>query len=92
VDELWDWTLGPRDRHTSEAHASGTQELVQVLEGAITVEVADQAITLKAGDAVSFPGDGSHSYVNTARRAARFSLAAFEPGAKSPTRGEVADD
>ena len=38
VVELWDWTLGPGDRHASEAHAAGTKELVHVLEGAITVE------------------------------------------------------
>ena len=57
VVELWDWTLGPADRHTSEAHASGTQELVQVQQGTITIEVADQSVTLGVGDAVAFPGD-----------------------------------
>jgi quercetin dioxygenase-like cupin family protein len=92
VVELWDWALGPGDRHTSEAHTSGTHELVHVLEGAVTIEVADQAITLQVGDAASFPGDTPHSYANTARRRARFSLVVFDPGARSPTREEVADD
>ena len=53
VVELWDWSLGPGDRHASEAHAAGTQELVHVLEGAISVEVDDQVIALEAGDALS---------------------------------------
>ena len=42
VVELWDWTLGPGDQHTSDAHAPGTKELLQVHEGKVTVEVADQ--------------------------------------------------
>ena len=42
VVELWDWTLGPGDRHVSEPHAHGTEELVKVHEGAIVVEVAER--------------------------------------------------
>jgi transcriptional regulator with XRE-family HTH domain len=61
VIELWDWTLGPGDRHTSETHAPGTKELAQVQQGTITIRVADQPISLDAGDAVSFPGDVAHS-------------------------------
>ena len=80
VVELWDWTLGPGDRHASEAHAPGTKELVHVQEGSITVEVADQSVTLDAGDAVAFPGDVAHSYANPSTQPARFSLAVFEPG------------
>ena len=80
VVELWDWTLGPGDRHASEAHAAGTKELVHVQEGSITVEVADQSVTLDAGDAVAFPGDVAHSYANPGTEPARFSLAVFEPG------------
>ena len=80
VVELWDWTLGPGDRHASEAHAPGTKELVHVQDGSITVEVADQSVTLDAGDAVAFPGDVAHSYANPGTQPARFSLAVFEPG------------
>ena len=89
VVELWDWTLGPGDRHASEAHAPGTKELVHVQEGSITVEVADQSVTLDAGDAVAFPGDVAHSYANPGTQPARFSLAVFEPGVGSGTRSEV---
>ena len=80
VVELWDWTLGPGDRHASEAHAPGTKELVHVQQGSITVEVADQSVTLDAGDAVAFPGDVAHSYANPSTQPARFSLVVFEPG------------
>jgi hypothetical protein len=47
VVELWDWTLGPGDQHVSQAHARGTKELVQVRQGPITVEVAEQSVGLR---------------------------------------------
>ena len=89
VVELWDWTLGPVDRHMSEAHASGTRELVQVQQGTITIDIADQLVTLGVGDAVAFPGDVAHSYANPHAEPARFSLAVLEPGVGSGTRSEV---
>jgi transcriptional regulator with XRE-family HTH domain len=79
VVELWDWWLGPGDRHVSKAHAVGTQELVHVLAGRVSVEVDDQVIDLDTGDAVAFPGDVDHAYVNSHDQTARFSLGVFEP-------------
>jgi transcriptional regulator with XRE-family HTH domain len=91
VVELWDWLLAPGDRHASEAHAPGTRELLQVLDGTVTVEAAGQAVTLDAGDAVAFAGDTAHSYANPGARPARFSLAVFEPGVGPGTRSETTD-
>lgn len=91
VVELWDWTLGPGDQHVSEAHTPGTKELIQVHEGAVTVEVADQAVTLDTGDAVAFPGDVKHSYANVGEQPTRFSLAVFEPGVGTTSRSEAFD-
>jgi transcriptional regulator with XRE-family HTH domain len=80
VVELWDWTLGPADNYTSEPHAAGTWELIQVQKGSIAVEVAGESVGLGVGDALTFPGDVAHSYVNAGKRPARFSLAVYEPG------------
>jgi transcriptional regulator with XRE-family HTH domain len=80
VLELWDWSLGTADRHTSEAHTAGTKELVHVLAGAITVEIDDQVISLGTGDALAFPGDIDHAYANPYQEPARFSLAVYQPG------------
>jgi hypothetical protein len=49
VVELWDWTLGPAERHDSEAHTPGTKELVQVQQGTVTVEVTGEPVTLESG-------------------------------------------
>jgi transcriptional regulator with XRE-family HTH domain len=91
VLELWDWTLAPDDHYVSEAHTAGTKELMQVQQGTITVEVADESVTLDAGDAVTFPGDVAHSYANRGGQPARFSLAVFEPGVGSGLRPEAAN-
>lgn len=77
VVELWDWTLGPGDRHASDAAAGATHKLLHVLEGAIVIEVAEQEITLQTGDALSFPSDLPHAYANPSDAAARFSLSVF---------------
>ncbi|TSD62865.1 cupin domain-containing protein [Aeromicrobium piscarium] len=79
VVELWDWTLCPGERHASEAHAAGTRELLQVIEGRITVEVDGEVYALSIGDALTFTGDVPHAYANTGDALARFGLAVFEP-------------
>ncbi|QNN51828.1 helix-turn-helix domain-containing protein [Nocardioides mesophilus] len=90
VVELWDWTLEPGDRHESEPHTTGTKELIQVHQGEVSVTVADQSLALGAGDAVAFPGDVAHSYLNAGKRAARFSLAVFEQGVGTRSEGHDA--
>ena len=91
VVELWDWTLGPGDRHASEPHAAGTRELVRVHQGTVVVDVDDDSVTLSAGDAVVFAGDVAHAYANHRKRPASFTLAVFEPGVGSRSRAQVLD-
>ena len=56
-----------------------------MLAGTVTVQVADQVVTLQVGDAVGFCGDLPHSYANHDAESARFSLAVFEPGVGTGT-------
>lgn len=79
VVELWDWTLGPSERYAHDGHVAGTRELLHVLEGEVTVEVADETVPLEPGDAMSFASDVPHAYGNPASSPARFALAVFEP-------------
>lgn len=92
VVELWDWRLPARDRYASEPHAAGTRELAQVLSGTLEITVADQVVRLRVGDAVTFRGDVAHTYANPGTRAARFSLAVFEPGVGTAHRTEGGHD
>jgi transcriptional regulator with XRE-family HTH domain len=80
VTELWDWTLGPDESHTSEPHAAGTRELLLVLDGQLELRVGEHAEVLAARDAASFAGDLPHGYVNvSSAQVARFALTVFEP-------------
>lgn len=92
VVELWDWTLGPGDRHASQAHVTGTRELVHVLAGSVTLETGDQVMVLGVGDAVSFRGDLAHAYANDTSEHARFSLTVFEPSVDTNRRKEATHD
>ena len=81
VTELWDWTLGPGEDHSTEAHAAGTRELLLVLDGQVKLTVGQHAEVLATGDSASFSGDLPHGYANpSSARAARFALTVFEPG------------
>lgn len=92
VVELWEWTLAPGDRHESEAHSAGTKELLQVHGGAVLVEVEGEPHELLPGDAISFPGDVPHAYVQSGTGPARFSLTVFEPGVAASTASEPSHD
>jgi transcriptional regulator with XRE-family HTH domain len=82
VTELWDWTLGPGESHSSEAHAAGTRELLLVLAGRLELRVGPHAEVLAAGDSASFAGDLAHEYVNARpAQAVRFALTVSEPAA-----------
>lgn len=91
VVELWDWTLAPGEHHSSEAHAAGTRELLQVQRGTITVAIDGDAHMLDAGDALTFFGDTDHSYSNPSHETARFTLAVYEPGVGYTRRTEASD-
>ena len=92
VTELWDWTLGPGEGHSSPAHAAGTRELLLVLSGQVEVRVGQHAEVLGPGDSASFAGDLPHGYVNPSPvRAARFALTVFEPGVGPGSRSEATD-
>lgn len=86
VVELWDWSLAPGERYASEAHVLGTRELLQIMDGMLDVQVAEDVTRLHIGDAATFHGDVAHSYVNVGLGTARFSLAVFEPAVGSRHR------
>ena len=92
VTELWDWTLGPGENHSSPAHAAGTRELLLVLDGQIELRVGQHAEALAEGDSASFAGDLPHGYVNASTaEMARFALTVFEPGVGPGSRSEATD-
>lgn len=81
VVELWDWTLAPGETYSTEAHSTGTRELLLVLAGQVGLTVGQQTQVLTVGESAQFSGDVTHGYANPAADGptARFCLTVFEP-------------
>lgn len=77
--ELWRWTLAPGDEHRSEGHMEGTREMMAVLSGTLTLEVAESTYAVPAGGAVIFDGDRTHAYRNTHKRPLDAVLVVIQP-------------
>jgi transcriptional regulator with XRE-family HTH domain len=82
--ELWRWRLAPGDRHDSDGHVEGTRELMTVLAGTLTLEVAGASHEVAAGGAVLFEARGAHSYVNAHRRPLDLVLVVVQPPVLDP--------
>jgi transcriptional regulator with XRE-family HTH domain len=77
--ELWTWRMEPGETLGSPAHLAGTQEMLHVLEGTLTLEVDGSAHTVPSGGAVRFDADVPHEYRNEHRRAVRFVMVVLTP-------------
>ena len=78
--ELWEWTLGPGDERTSEAHRSNAREVLLVTAGAVTLRVgaADQVV-VRRGQSAVVRADEPHTYRNNGKGRASFVLAVHKP-------------
>lgn len=76
--ELWSWTLQPGETHVSEAHNAGALELVKVRKGTLVLEVADEAVQVKAGHSAWFDASREHAYKNTTTTPVIFTLVVFD--------------
>ena len=70
--ELYELKLASRSTHRSEAHASGTHEVVVVLTGQLRLHVGDERYELGSGDSIAFAADREHAYENPAASEARY--------------------
>jgi transcriptional regulator with XRE-family HTH domain len=78
--ELWHWTLAPGDERESDAHRSGSREVLMVTAGAVTVSVGSgDPVVVRRGQSALFRADEPHSYRNDGRGQASFVLAVHEP-------------
>ena len=78
--ELWQWTLAPGDERSSDAHRSGSREVLLVTAGAVTVSVGSaESVVVRRGQSALFRADEPHSYRNDGKAQASFVLAVHEP-------------
>jgi transcriptional regulator with XRE-family HTH domain len=72
--ELWDVEMLPGDGYGSEAHPSGTRELLLVVEGELTLELDGIPHRVGSGDAIAFVADRPHAYRNRGDQPLRYAL------------------
>lgn len=71
--ELWEWTLQPHDGYRAEPDPEGSEELIFVVTGSLTITVDDgDPVTLRAGYSARLASDRPYSYDNTTSRPTRF--------------------
>jgi transcriptional regulator with XRE-family HTH domain len=79
--ELWTWRLAPHDSHGSEAHTEGTREMVAVLSGTLTLEVAGTDHHVPPGGAAMYPADRPHAYRNDGLSPVELVMVVVQPDA-----------
>ncbi|GII92716.1 helix-turn-helix domain-containing protein [Sinosporangium siamense] len=77
--ELWDWVLGPGEHHDGDAHPAGTREMLQVIEGELTLTVQGASHVVEEGGAILFAADRAHRYANNGEGSMRFVMVVSEP-------------
>ena len=78
--ELWEWTLQPGDERRSDAHRTGSREVVLVTAGTLTVTVgAAEPVCLGPRQSAIFRADEPHTYRNDTDAVAEFVMAVHEP-------------
>ncbi|HZG14298.1 MAG TPA: helix-turn-helix domain-containing protein [Candidatus Bathyarchaeia archaeon] len=65
--------------HGADAHTAGTEELITVFDGELTVRVNQDEYTVKSGDSIRFRADRPHSYHNSGNSVTRLSMVIYYP-------------
>jgi transcriptional regulator with XRE-family HTH domain len=70
--ELYELRLAARAAHASDAHATGTREIIVVLSGSLNLRLSNEVYELSPGDSVSFRADEPHAYENPGASEGRY--------------------
>jgi transcriptional regulator with XRE-family HTH domain len=70
--ELWAFSLAPGETYASEADPEGWSVQLYVIEGVLTVTVADQVQRLAPGEFLMFASDQAHAFSNEGDALVRF--------------------
>lgn len=62
--ELWQWTIMPGEKFESSGHPHGTNELLHVDQGKLTLDIDGEKTELKQGSSAIARTDMPHQYIN----------------------------
>lgn len=64
---------------SADAHMEGTEELLTIFDGELTIRVNNEEYTVKSGDSIRFKADRPHSYHNSRKLITRLSMVLYYP-------------
>ncbi|HET7657539.1 MAG TPA: cupin domain-containing protein, partial [Bacillales bacterium] len=64
---------------SADPHKEGTEEIITVFEGELTIRVNNNEYTLKNGDSIKLKADRPHVYHNSGETLTRLSMILFYP-------------
>lgn len=64
---------------SADAHMEGTEELLTVFDGELTIRVNKEEYTIRSGDSIRFKADRPHSYHNSGETLTRLSMVLYYP-------------
>ena len=76
--ELWSWELRPGERYEAEAHPQGTEELIHVVRGRLSLAFGDVSYAIESGGSASAHTDRPHAYACDGRKPVQFTMVVAE--------------
>jgi len=64
---------------SADSHMEGTEELLTIFEGELTIRVNYEEYTVGSGDSIRFKADRPHSYHNSGETLTRLSMVLYYP-------------
>jgi transcriptional regulator with XRE-family HTH domain len=87
--ELWSWELRPGERYEAQAHPQGTEELIHVVRGRLSLAFGEVSYVIESGGSAVAHTDRQHAYACDGRKAVQFTMVVAEWHAprRDPRRG-----
>lgn len=76
--ELWAWQLRPGERYDAQAHPQGTEELIHVLRGRLSLAFGEVSYVIESGGSASAHTDRPHAYACDGKRPVQFTMVVAE--------------
>jgi len=76
--ELWSWELRPGERYEAQAHPQGTEELIHVVRGRLSLAFGDVSYTIETGGSAVAHTDRPHGYACEGRTLVQFTMVVAE--------------
>jgi transcriptional regulator with XRE-family HTH domain len=76
--ELWSWELRPGERYEAQAHPHGTEELIHVVRGRLSLAFGEVSYVIESGGSAVAHTDRPHAYACDGKRPVQFTMVVAE--------------